>query len=80
MPVKTECASCFIAVRVNLDTGEVTARIPSNGKRGALYVAPHTATTQGTLDADQTLLLWECPACGYADSTYVDPEVREALS
>lgn len=78
--VRTTCSDCSIAVRVNLDTGVVTARIPSNGKRGSLHVPAHDETTQGSLDSDETLLLWDCPACGYADSTYADDQMRKELA
>lgn len=78
MIVKTECAACFVPVRVNVDTGEAIASIPSNGKRGAGHVPAHSASTCGSFDG--TLILWDCPACGYADSTYADEADRKALS
>lgn len=78
MIVKTECAECFAAVRVDLDAGTATARIPSNGRRGSLHVPAHAASTEGTFT--DVLFLWECPACGYADSTYTDPDMRRELS
>lgn len=78
--VRTECAECFAPVRVNVDTGVVKATKPSNGKRGKTYVGAHPVESQGYLDSDETLLLWDCPVCGYADSTYTDPATRKALS
>lgn len=91
--VRTTCSSCFIDVQVVIVTdgsdrpavesllaASVKARIPSNGKRGSLHVPAHEVRTEATLDADGTLLLWECPSCGYADSTYADKATREALA
>lgn len=93
--VTTECASCFVEVTLTIThdggaAGEwgidtfvsatLTSRIPSNGLRGAKYVAPYDAHAEAVPDADGTLLLWECVACGYADSTYLDPAVRDVLA
>lgn len=76
--VKTECGDCFIGVQVDLANMVAAAKIPSNGKRGKGHVAAHWLSTDMT--SDGTLALWECPACGYADSTYIDPATRKALS
>lgn len=78
MAVKTECGDCMAVVKVDVDAGTATARIASNGKRGALHVPAHDATTQGTFDG--TLILWECPVCGYADSTYASAANRRTLA
>lgn len=78
MKVKMQCGGCLTEVKVDLDAQTVTARIPSNGKRGAGHVPAHDAVTEGHSDED--LMYWECPACGYADSTYTDAETRKALS
>ena len=76
--VRTECAECFAPVRVNVDTGMVSATMPSNGQRGRAYVGPHPVESQGSYDG--TLILWDCPVCGYADSTYADAQMRKELS
>ena len=78
MIAKTECAACFIPVRVNVDTGEAIATIPSNGKRGAGHVPAHSKSTYGSFDGH--LILWDCPGCGYADSTYAGGQARKQLS
>lgn len=78
--VRTECAECFLAVEVNINAGILTATIPSNGKRGAGHVPAHEVTEDFGFDTEGVLALWECPGCGYADSTYVDPAMRADLT
>ena len=94
MPVLTmPCGGCLDDVRVvivtdgsgrpaaeSLLSATVKARMPSNGKRGAGHVPAHDVQADATLDADGALLLWECPLCGYADSTYADEDTRRALT
>jgi hypothetical protein len=82
--VKNECPECLNEFSVNTDTFVVTMTKPSNGRRKAdwgpagKHVPAHQVTTQG-YTTDDFLILWECPVCGYADSTYVDDAVREDL-
>lgn len=83
--VKTECASCFIPVKVNVDALTITVRVPSSGARGGAksgkdFVPARTVTEFASLDSDGTLVLWDCPVCGYADSTYASAAMRKALA
>ncbi|GAB3081150.1 hypothetical protein GCM10027053_52170 [Intrasporangium mesophilum] len=64
--IKTDCSDCRIDLTVDTSAGTVTARIPSNGKRGSLHVPAHTATSDLWDDGD--LWMWDCPVCGHADS------------
>ena len=78
--IRTECASCFQPVTIGVEREVLTSRIPSNGKRGSLYVAPHTVEAEITVNDESGLVLWDCPVCGYADSSYADPATRKALA
>lgn len=64
----TTCSTCSIGLTV--DSVTVTAVTPSNGKRGALHIPAHAATGDVYVDATygEDLLMWDCPACGAADS------------
>lgn len=73
-----ECSECGVKVTLDFDNGGATATVPSNGVRGRRHVPAHEATTETMVDGE--LFLWECPVCGYADSTYHDPETRKALA
>lgn len=76
--VPTACGSCFVPVVVDLAKGTTTTSVPSNGLRGQGFVGAHEVTEEFTDDG--TLALWECGACGYADSTYLDPLTRATLA
>jgi len=76
--VRTTCSGCFLDVRVDVDALSVAVKVPSNGRRGAAYVAAHTETVEATTDGD--LVLWDCPACEYPDSVYADPATRRDLA
>jgi hypothetical protein len=76
--VKTECSSCFAKVVVDLAAGTTTTHVPSNGKRGQAYVGAHKVTEP--FADDGTLALWDCGACGYADSTYLSATARRTLA
>lgn len=78
--VKTECSGCMEPVKVDVEGGVATMRVPSNGKRGSLHVAAHDVTAEVLIDSDDTLAMWDCPRCGYADSVYADPQTRKALT
>lgn len=67
----TTCSACAINLTVDANNGVVTAVVPSNGKRGSLHVPAHTVIGDVLFDAsddDGDLGMWDCPACGYADS------------
>lgn len=70
--IKSECSGCSNPFTLNTVTGKVTAKVPSNGKRGSLHVPARTETTEAVDDG--ILLLWDCPfpGCGYAESAYND--------
>ena len=78
--VTKPCSGCMEDFTLDVGTGIVTMRVPSNGKRGSLHVGAHEVTTEATLDRAGVLLLWECPRCGYAESEYEDPDVRAAMT
>lgn len=78
--VKKDCSGCMESFRLNTTTGIVTMTVPSNGRRGSLHVPAHDVTTEATLDRVETLLLWDCPRCGYAESEYEDDEIRKAMA
>ena len=78
--IKTDCSGCLEPFRLDTETGVVTMHVPSNGKRGSLYVPAHDVTADAVLDANGDLLVWQCPRCGYADSVYADDETRRALT
>lgn len=69
--IKTTCSECRTDLRVELvengTYGKVRATISSNGLRGAKHVAKHEVAEDVWAD-DAGLFLWECPACGHADS------------
>lgn len=58
----------------------VKMQAPSNGLRGKNHVPAHEVQSVAALDTGGDLLLWDCPRCGYADSTYADKSARDALS
>jgi len=72
--IRTDCSACRIDLEVRVGAGTVAALIPSNGKRGSLHAPAHAAVVEFVTDGDDdpadpaTLLMWDCPACGYADS------------
>lgn len=77
---RTVCAGCFLPVVINVDRFTLTATIPSNGLRGSNRVeARKVVEDVHYADSDADLVLWDCPRCGYADSTYADPATRKAL-
>lgn len=80
MIVKKDCSGCMEPFRLNTVTGIVTMMVPSNGIRGAGHKPAHEVTTEATLDRAQTLLLWDCPRCGYAESEYEDDEIRDEMT
>ena len=65
---KTTCSECFIDLIIDLDAGVVRATIPSNGRRGSLHVPAHDVEADLTVDEGTDLIMWDCPACGHADS------------
>lgn len=76
--VTTECSSCFATVTIDVESLTVTTKVPSNGKRGAGFVGAHDVVESATSDGH--LVLWDCGICGYADSTYEDPDTRRELA
>lgn len=62
--IHTNCSDCMTDLVIDGD--KVTAQIPSSGSRGSKFVPAHEATSEVTGDDD--LLMWDCPACGHADS------------
>lgn len=64
--IKTDCSNCRADLTLNTEALTLTMRVASNGRRGSLHVAAHTLTAEVGFDGD--LYLWECPACGHADS------------
>ncbi|KQP62913.1 hypothetical protein [Nocardioides sp. Leaf285] len=63
-----------------LRSATVTMAVPANGVRGRGHQAAHEVRAEAEVDATGTLLVWDCPRCGYADSVYADPQVRASLS
>lgn len=61
------CSGCARTVVLDLDNGVARVQMPSNGKRGSLHVPAHALMTDEVV-VDETLAMWDCPACGYADS------------
>lgn len=74
-PIAVDCSGCMEPVTVDVMAGTVTARVPSNGRRGSKHVPAHDVSNDDVTD-DGHLAYWECPrpGCGYADSTYIDPD------
>lgn len=72
--VTAQCSGCGEDFTLDRETGAVTMRVPSNGRQGRLHVPAHDVTTEAF--SDGTLLLWECPRCGYAESEYERDEDR----
>lgn len=64
--IRTTCSACSEAVVLDIQAERVSAKVPSNGKRGALHVPAHEVT--GDLWGDDDMLEWDCPRCGYGDS------------
>lgn len=65
---KTTCSGCATTVQIEERNWIVRVTIPSNGVRGAKHVPAHEEVGMVTTDEQGYLLLWDCPACGYADS------------
>lgn len=61
----THCSGCARPVRVRAD-GNVEVFVESNRKRGAGHVPAHVELAEW-ID-DDGLVMWDCPACEYADS------------
>jgi len=78
--VTTTCSGCAADVRVDVDGGTATVRVPSNGKRGSLHVPAHDVVADVVVADD--LAMWDCPvpSCGYADSVYATAELRRVLA
>ena len=80
--VKNECSQCFEEFRLNTETLVVTMTMPSNGRAKAgwgaagKHVPAHEVTAEVDYEHGGELLGWECPICGYADSEYVNDEMR----
>lgn len=67
----TTCSDCMADVAVDVDALTVTVKVPSNGLRGSKHVPAHTLTAEAA-EEGSGLIVWECPACGHADSLDVD--------
>lgn len=78
--VHTTCSGCSEPVKVDVDGGVATMRVPSNGKRGSLHVPAHDVTADVLIDSDDTLAMWDCPRCEYADSVYATAALRREWS
>jgi hypothetical protein len=78
--VTKPCSGCMEDFTLDVDTGVITMRVPSNGKRGALHVPAHDVATEAVLAPDGVLVTWECPRCGYSESEYEDPAVRAEMT
>ncbi len=66
--IKTTCSGCSAELTI---TGEwVRTVIPSNGKRGSLHQPAYRSSTRWFFlsDPKDSVIGWDCPACGYADS------------
>jgi hypothetical protein len=61
----TLCSGCMEDVVI--EDGIVSILVASNGLRGSKHVPAHVVTAEITFYGDD-LLVWDCPACGYADS------------
>lgn len=78
--IKNVCSGCLDEFRLNTRALTVTMRVPSNGLRGAKHQGAHDVTAEVEISHDGVLYQWECPRCEYADSIYVDDEVRRDLA
>ena len=66
---KTTCSNCTIDLSLDADRWVIRATVPSNGLRGSKHVPAHEVVADVWTDDDTgSLLMWDCPACGYADS------------
>jgi hypothetical protein len=74
--VKNECSGCFEQYRLDTKALTLTMVVPSNGKRGKGHVPAHEVVAEVDYEHGGELLGWECPICGYADSEYVNDEMR----
>lgn len=73
--IKTTCSGgrgCREDVVLDLEQGTATVHVASNGRRGSLHVPDHDVVAD--LTEEGPLLLWDCPACGHADSYDLDEE------
>ena len=48
--------------------GRVTVEIESNGRRGQFFRPAQTLLADIIETDEPTFIMWDCPACGYADS------------
>lgn len=68
--IVTTCSGCREDVTLR-GTGSfadiATVTVKGEG-RGSLRVQPKTLIADVVVDGDEALLMWDCPACGYADS------------
>jgi hypothetical protein len=67
-PIKTTCSDCFADLVIDECYGSVTTTVPSNGRRGSKRVEARKVTLDAWMDAEGDLVMWDCPACGHADS------------